>query len=125
MRRFGLLAIALLAPLSAAPSSTSEPVLKPTCGGPFQLCGYTTSDSDVLSIPRRFEVAQPFSEGLAAVRIEGLFGFINQQGEIVIAPRFEAASSFSDGYAEVRIGNASGAIDRSGQLVVPVNPHYS
>ena len=120
MRRFGLLAIALLAPLSAAPSSTSEPVLKPTCGGPFQLCGYTTSDSDVLSIPRRFEVAQPFSEGLAAVRIEGLFGFINQQGEIVIAPRFEAASSFSDGYAEVRIGNASGAIDRSGQLVVPV-----
>lgn len=119
MRRFGLLAIAFLAPLSAAASSTSEPVLKPTCGGPFQLCGYTASESDALRIPRRFEVAEPFSEGLAAVRIEGLFGFINQQGDVVIAPRFQAASSFSDGYAEVRIGNASGAIDRSGQLVVP------
>lgn len=120
MWRFGLLAIAFLAPLSAATSSTSEPVLKPTCGGPFQLCGYTASDSGALGIPRRFEVAEPFGEGLAAVRIEGLFGFIDQQGEIVIAPRFEAASSFSDGYAEVRIGNASGAIDRSGKLVVPV-----
>jgi hypothetical protein len=119
MRRFGLLAIALLAPLSAAPSSTSEPVLKPTCGGPFQLCGYKTPDSDEPLIPRRFEVAQPFSEGLAAVRIDGLFGFINEHGEVVIAPRFEAAGSFSEGYAEVRIGNASGAIDRSGQLVVP------
>lgn len=119
MRRYGLLAIALLAPLSAAASSTSKPVLKPTCGGPFQLCGYTASDGDVLRIPRRFEVAEPFSEGLAAVRIEGLFGFINQQGDVIIAPRFQAASSFSGGYAEVRIGNASGAIDRSGQLVVP------
>jgi hypothetical protein len=94
-------------------------VLKPNCGGPFQLCGYAVSESDALSIPRRFEVAEPFSEGLAAVRIDGLFGFINHQGDIVIAPRFQAASSFSDGYAEVRIGNASGAIDRSGQLVVP------
>lgn len=119
MRRFGLLAIALLAPLSAAAPSTSEPVLKPTCGGPFQLCGYKAPDSDVLRIPRRFEVAQPFSEGLAAVQIDGLYGFIDEHGEVIIAPQFEAASSFSGGYAEVRIGNASGAIDRSGQLVVP------
>ena len=118
--RLHLLAgLLLTAPLSALASSTSDAELKPQCGGPFQLCGYVEKEGETLRIPQKFEVAQPFSEGLAAVRIDGLFGFINPRGEIVVSPRFQSASSFSGGYAEVRIDNASGAIDRSGRLVVP------
>ena len=119
LRRYLLSAFALLAPLSALASSNSEAELKPQCGGPFQLCGYVEKDGEALRIPQKYEVAQPFSEGLAAVRIDGLFGFINPRGEIVVSPRFQSASSFSGGYAEIRIDNASGAIDRSGRLVVP------
>ena len=119
LRQHLLAAFALLAPLPALASSAVEVELKPQCGGPFQLCGYVESESETLRIPQRYEVAQPFSEGLAAVRVNGQFGFIDTHGKLVIAPRYQAASSFSGGYAEVRVENASGAIDRSGRLVVP------
>ena len=119
MRLHLLAGLLLTAPLSALASSTSEAELKPQCGGPFQLCGYVDPSDDALRIPLRFEVARPFSDGLAAVRVDGLYGFIDPSGKMVIAPRFQNASSFSGGYAEVRLKDASGIIDRNGRLVVP------
>lgn len=118
--RFSLTAlIALVAPLSAS-SATNEAIkLGPSCGGPFQLCGYSAQGSDALIIAQRFEIAQPFSGGLAAVRLEGQWGYIDPGGKTVIPPRFKAAGPFSGGYAEVRIGDAYGIIDRSGRVVVP------
>ena len=116
----GLLAIAalaLLAPLSA-PAAEGSPELIPRCSGPFQLCGYVEKTSREERIPQRFEVAHPFSEGLAAVRIEGLYGFIDTTGKIVIAPRFQNAGLFAGEYAEVRLDNASGVVNRSGELVI-------
>jgi hypothetical protein len=93
--------------------------LRPRCDGPFQLCGYVEKDSRAVRIPLQFEVAEPFSEGLAAVRIEGRYGFIDTTGKIVIAPRFQAAGPFAGKYAEIRLDNASGIVNRSGKLVVP------
>ncbi len=119
MRRLLLAIVVLLAPVSVLASSSGGSELLPRCGGPFQLCGYIDGESEAEIIPQNFQVAQPFREGLAAVRIDGRYGYINPRGEIVIAPRFQAASPFSGGYAEVRIDNASGAIDRTGKLVVP------
>lgn len=118
--RTGSLAIAiltLLAPLSAL-TAEGGAELYPRCGGPFQLCGYVGKGSGVERIPQRFEVAKPFSEGLAAVRIEGLYGFIDTTGKIVIEPRFQDAGFFTGEYAEIRLDNASGIIDRTGKLVV-------
>lgn len=119
MSRLLVVFLAFSASFVAHASSDDVPELRPQCGGLFQLCGYAEPESETLGIPQRYEVARPFSEGLAAVRVNGLFGFINLRGEIVIAPRFQSASAFSGGYAEVRIENASGAIDRSGRLVIP------
>jgi hypothetical protein len=118
--RTGLLAIAtliLLAPLSAL-TAEGDPKLIPQCGGPFQLCGYVEKDSKEERIPRRFEVAKPFSEGLAAVRIEGRYGFIDMTGKIVIAPRFQDAGDFTGEYAQIRLDDAAGIINRSGEVVV-------
>ena len=117
MRR-KLLALALIVFSSASIGSTEEQWIS-RCEGPFQLCGYAERESGTLRIPQTFEVAKQFSEGLAAVRIDGLYGFIDPTGRIVIPPRFEAAGPFTGGYAEVRLDGASGAIDRSGKLVVP------
>jgi hypothetical protein len=119
MSRLLIVFLAFSTSLAASASTGDAPVLRSHCGGQFQLCGYAEQESEAPRIPQQYEVAGPFSEGLAAVRINGLFGFINLRGEIVIAPRFQSASAFSDGYAEVRIDNASGAIDRSGRLVIP------
>ena len=79
--------IALSMPLAAAPAQDGPVRLVPRCGGPFQLCGYREKDTDRLLIPERFEVAQPFSEGLAAVRIDGQWGYIDATGKVVIPPR--------------------------------------
>ena len=119
MRLWLLAALLLVAPTSVFAAPKENPVLRPRCGGEFQLCGYIDSVSGAERVSRRFEVAQPFSEGLAAVRIGGRYGFIDPAGRIVIAPRFQAAGHFSGGYAEVRLDGASGVIDRAGRLVVP------
>lgn len=127
LRLWSMAALLLVAPTRApAPASTiamqsasdgSE--LRPICGGTFQLCGYGDAETAVDRIPRQFEVAEPFSQGLAAVRVDGEYGYIDPTGRMVIAPRFEAAGSFQGGYAEVRLNGASGIIDRSGRLVIP------
>lgn len=109
----------LLLPLSAISAANEALELVPDCSGAFQLCGYREKGGMTLRIAQRFEIAQPFSSGLAAVRIDGQWGYIDSAGKTVIEPRFKAAGPFSGRYAEVRIGAASGIIDRSGRVVVP------
>ena len=106
--------------LASASGATSKPEeWWQRCGGPFQLCGYVERGSEEERIPKRFEIAKPFSDGLAAVRIDGLYGYIDPAGKVVIDPQFEAAGPFTGEYAEVQVGGRSGAIDRTGRIVVP------
>src|SRR5690606_22116774 len=95
--------------------------LLPRCGGSFGLCGYVQNHSGGKLLPYtvpdgpvviafNFEEAKWFSEGLAAVRIKGRFGYIDKRGTIIIPPRFNAAGEFRGGYAEVRLDGASGII---------------
>lgn len=60
-----------------------------------------------------------FSEGLAAVRQEDGYGFINASGEVVIPCKWDFAWDFSGGYAKVEKNGLWGVIDTSGTLVVP------
>lgn len=70
-------------------------------------------------IAPQFAAVRDFSEGLAPVQVPGgKWGYINQRGEMVIAPQFDAAFGHSDGIAGVRMGDLRGAIDRAGNLVV-------
>ncbi|MBN9661524.1 MAG: WG repeat-containing protein [Acidobacteria bacterium] len=46
-------------------------------------------------------VVSDFSEGLAAVEVEGKLGYIDHTGEFVIAPRFAAGTAFESGLARV------------------------
>jgi hypothetical protein len=91
----------------------------PHCSGRLGLCGYLSRSLFIEVIPRRFERAMNFSEGLAAVGLDGRYGYIDKRGEMVIAPRFDLAGEFSQGLAEVALGDKVGVIDRDGNLVVP------
>ena len=47
------------------------------------------------------ESPRHFKEGLAPVKIEGKFGYIDRRGTMVIRPRYDSASPFSEGLALV------------------------
>lgn len=44
-----------------------------------------------------YDKAQPFSGGLAAVAVNGKWGYIDQSGTFVIEPRFNDAEAFTEG----------------------------
>ncbi len=70
----------------------------------------------------RFEKAQSFSEGLAAVKEGGKWGYINEQGEMVISPCFRYGESFQEGLAAVAVFDKPRHftfIDRTGKVVIP------
>jgi hypothetical protein len=88
--------------------------------------GYADRVTKTLVIPCRFWDALPFSEGLAAVRVDDAegckWGYIDEAGEFVIEPQFAGALPFSEGLAAVTVGDVfegkQGYIDRSGKMVL-------
>lgn len=90
----------------------------PSCGGVFDLCGYADGRTGKELIPKAFERAMPFSEGIAAVRINGLFGYVDRTGTVVIEPQFDLAGPFHDGFAEVLVGQHTGVITETAEVAL-------
>lgn len=85
---------------------------------------------------------EPFAEGLAAVRIDEKWGYMDTAGAVIIAPAFLEASSFSEGLAAVQVpidlvwcpspsGDSRwgatkryGHIDKTGKIVIPPLSDY-
>ena len=71
-----------------------------------------------------YEKAEVFSYGLAAVKIDGKWGYINKKGELVINAVFDTAGHFfSENSAIVVYDEKWGVIDQTGQFTV--SPKYS
>ena len=79
--------------------------------------GYIHNGSIV--IPAKYDDVWYFSEGLAKVKINGKWGFIDKSGTLVIPARYDGAGDFSEGLAWVKINGKNGFIDKSGTLVIP------
>lgn len=62
------------------------------------------------------------SGGLAAFQKEpgAKWGYIDLNGNEVIAPRFDLALAFSEGLAEVELEGKKGFIDKKGEVVIPI-----
>ena len=58
----------------------------------------------------KFDFIDEFSEGLAAARKNGLYGYIDTAGQWVIAPQFQEAEPFSEGTAAVCVRNNWGFV---------------
>jgi hypothetical protein len=89
-------------------------------------------------VPFEFTRAQPFSEGLAVVRVETVtaalhydkYGYIDRSGTLKIPAIFDEAGAFSEGLAWIVRNHKTGYIDKSGSFVVEprfdvVHPEWS
>ena len=65
-----------------------------------------------------------FHDGLAYFSVDGKYGFLNQQGDVVIEAVYDDVSYFQDGIAQVRRNNLTGMIDSRGEEIVPVEYEY-
>ena len=71
-----------------------------------------------------FDEVEKFSEGMACVKINGKWGYIDTKDDLVINTQFDHASDFSIGLALVAIGeNIWGYIDINGKFVI--NPQFN
>ena len=65
----------------------------------------------------QYESAFHFKEGLAPVKIDGKFGFIDKQGKIVIKPQFDYVHEFNNGVAEFDLDRKLGYVDKQGNII--------
>lgn len=64
-------------------------------------------------------------EGLAFVKIDGKFGFIDTKSNFAINPQFDYAESFAEGLAFVEINGKWGVIDTKGNIVIEPQFDYA
>jgi len=116
----------------------SEPIILPGYVTPYEfrqhnaqseveVCRFSFIDgTGRLLTNLTFEDADGFSEGLAAVKIGKLWGYIDTTGAVVIPPSFTYAKSFADGRALVeRARSTLEYINKSGQTVIPPRFKYA
>lgn len=86
---------------------------------PRRSLGYINRRGKVVIEPR-YEMANDFGEGLAAVRFKShdSWGFIDKDGKRAISPNFDSVGSFSEGLCPVAINGSWGYIDRKGDEVI-------
>ncbi|MCX8122857.1 MAG: WG repeat-containing protein [Spirochaetes bacterium] len=67
----------------------------------------------------QFENVRNFSEGMAAVQLNGKWGFIDNEGKVIVEPQYDDVGDFHDGMAFVKIDDKYGFIDKEGVVKIP------
>ena len=67
----------------------------------------------------KWEDIGDFSDGMAMVRLNKKYGFIDADGRQVGEVRWDTVNPFSNGYAAVRENGRWGFIDKTNTLVIP------
>lgn len=100
--------------------------LKPVLVESEDQIGYIDSITKKILFQLQAEEVMEFSGRYAAVRIDSLWGYIDRNGNMVIAPLFNEAGDFVNGFAVVARGNCIdenclyGMIDQSGKIILPL-----
>lgn len=82
--------------------------------------------SGAVVVPLRYDRVWAFSgEGLALVKVDGLYGFVNAKGREVIKPLLHYAASFCEGLAVAVESGKYGYIDVRGRWVVAARYDYA
>jgi hypothetical protein len=107
-----------VAATAAAPAPAVSALLKPVeKGGKWGYAKQVNTFEQELVISYQYDHATSFSDGLALVKKDGKFGYIDQQGKLVIGFRFDYAAPFREGAATVKMDGQLRRIDKSGEFI--------
>ena len=67
------------------------------------LPGYIRRDGTWAIPPSFLEQANSFSEGVALIKLNGFYGYVDRKGDLAIRPKYVRAASFSEGLAATGI----------------------
>lgn len=84
--------------------------------------GFINVYDSTKSIPAIYCSASGFSDGLAAVKKGGRWGYIDADNNVVLDFQFDYARSFKQDRAVVKVGEFYGVINKLGEFVIP--PRY-
>jgi hypothetical protein len=117
----GLCGAPVLLPRSAIPRSV--PILDIQSGRwrpNAKACQYTfINEIGEMLGPPRFHYAAAFREGMAPIRVDRLWGYVDKNLSVVVPPRYLGASRFSEGLAAVVGPDGFSYIDRAGNVGIP------
>src|SRR5580704_839726 len=83
--------------------------------------GFINRAGDTVIEPQ-FEDASPFSDGLASVQMNGMWGAINPSGQLVIPCVHALALQFADGVSQCENGPRRGLLASDGSVIL--RPKY-
>jgi len=71
-----------------------------------------------LRVANRYEDAQPFHEGLAAIKIKDKWGIIDKQERLVVQPQYDSIMNFRNGKASAKKNGLWGMLASDGAAIV-------
>lgn len=66
-----------------------------------------------------YQEAMPFSEDVAAIKVDGLYGFVDKSGKSIISPNYDSVTQFFNNHSIVSKNNKYGVIDKDNNLTIP------
>jgi len=93
--------------------------------GKYGYVGITGKEDSLRTvvIPAKYDYAENFSEGMACVKLNGKYGFINKLGQEIIPLKYDfVAGKFNKGMAGVELNGKYVYVNKLGQEIVP--PKY-
>lgn len=85
--------------------------------------GVTDMNGNFLAEPVYDEIQKPV-DGMSVCRKDSLYGYFDENWNLVVEPKYTAAGNFSEGLANVSVGewgnSKCGYIDKSGNVVIPL-----
>ena len=66
---------------------------------------------------RKYDEAHAFSNGRARIQVDGMYGFLDPTGKLVVPTQYEDATDFDHGLALVETREGAAYIDPSGTVV--------
>ncbi len=97
----------------------TAPISKNGVWGYLKKDGFIGSNIKVIELVKpALQRAYRFSDGIAGVRVNNKYGFIDLNGKYITEPVYENIKDFEDGFAQIKLEGNYGFIDKEGNYEI-------